>query len=140
MIEYDGIRARLLATSAVTDIVGGTSHARIYPLRLPQRGKLPAITYQRIDGEREHAMEGTSGLARIRVQLDCWATDQAGRDGYTTVKQLAAAVRGALDGWRGAQGSESIKGAFLIGDRDLHESGFFRVSMDFGIWYDESLG
>lgn len=45
---------------------------RIYPVRLPQRARLPSITYQEITLVREHAMGTDPGDVHARIQLDIY--------------------------------------------------------------------
>jgi hypothetical protein len=134
MIET-ALRAQLLATPAVTALVG----QRIYALILPQKpqggaGWVPAVTYQRIAAIRENALDGATGLVGVRFQVDSWALT------YAEVKDLAAAVRGALNGFAGAVGGENVQGSFLLADTDRYESEveLFRVSQDFRVWHREA--
>lgn len=91
----NALAGKLAGTSAISSLVG----ARIYPVLLPQDPTYPAITYQRISGERRHDLQGASGIGHPRISVSCWATTYAG------VKALAAAVRKALDGFRGTLSS-----------------------------------
>lgn len=109
--------------------------SRIYPLKLPQGWTLPAVTYQRVSGYREHCLSGASGRARPRFQIDCWASD------YDDVKDLADKVRLCLDGFKGDINTESdVGGITLEADRDLWEENIdtYRVSMDFIIPHFEA--
>lgn len=110
--------------------------ARIYPMILPQKPTLPAVTYQRIDGERESGMTQEHGMAHPRMQVDCWAAT------YSAAKAVATQVRGALQRWSGTVAGVTVLDSFLESDRDLYEPGtggqdIFRVSLDFLIWHRE---
>jgi hypothetical protein len=88
----------------------------------------------RISGGADYIMDGPSGLAQARVQIDCHA------DTYSGAKALARQVRVALSGYRD---SLRILGVFLDAERDLApESGYGvlsgRVSLDFIIHYKEA--
>jgi hypothetical protein len=89
-------------------------------------------------------MDGASGLASPRVQLDAWATTAR------EAKAVFEAVRKRLDGFRGPIGSPSraVQGAFLETERSGYEDaadagsgsgvGLYRRSTDFFIWYEEA--
>jgi len=109
--------------------------SRVYPMKLPQGWTLPAITYQRISGERAHNLSGPSGRARPRFQIDCWAAD------YDGGKDLANKVRLCLDGFKGDINTESdVGGITLEADRDIWEDDIdvYRISMDFIIPHFEA--
>jgi len=108
---------------------------RIYPMKLPQGWTLPAITYQRVSGVREHNLSGPSGRARPRFQIDCWDDD------YLDAKDLANKVRLCLDGFKGDINTESdVGGIILEADRDIWEESInvYRISMDFIIPHFEA--
>jgi hypothetical protein len=139
VIDY-AIRTRLLAVSAVADLIGGTTTPRIYPIHLPQDPKFPAITYQIISGQPEYDLEGARGLADTRIQIDCWARAKEQTDGYDSARDLAEAVRGALSGYSGTVGSDVIQECFLAGRRTSYEADaeIYRESLDFAIGYTET--
>lgn len=112
------IYSTLTTDTAVAAIVS----KRVYPVVIPQKGALPAITYQRVSGRRENGFQAGE-LTAVRVQVDCWA------DGYSEVRGLADAARDAL-----------IAADFLpIGDRDGFEDEVqvHRVILEFTIWTEE---
>lgn len=123
------LRTYVLADAMVTALVG----VRMYPRRLPQGPTLPAIAYQRIDTRREHDMDGPDGLPRARVQLSIWAASVA------AAEELAAAVRGRLDGYKGAWGSVTVGSCLCVGERDLDdpETGRNAVVQDYMIQWRE---
>lgn len=110
------IFSTLTADSGVTAIVSN----RVYPVVIPQKGTLPAITYQRVSGRRENGISGAGELVAVRVQVDCWA------ESYSSVRALADAASAAL-----------IAAGFLpVGDRDGFEDEVLvhRVILEFTIW------
>lgn len=121
--------------AAVSALVG----ARIYPLTAPQKPTYPLITYQRISGPRWTTLDGPTGIAQPRIQVDAYATTYAG------AKALAAAIRQTLDGYRGAvsttAGNVRIGGVRLETDQDLYEDdvdpALYRVQMDFMVTHEE---
>jgi len=129
MIE-EGLVTFILADTTIA----GKIVDRLYGKILPQKPTFPAMVYARISGERMFATEGETGLADGRFQIDCYAS------GLKDARELAAAVRKRLSGYKGAAGSEKINGSFLENDQDLYESAIkaHRVQMDFSVWYNEA--
>jgi hypothetical protein len=123
----------LEAHALVSPLVG----SRVYPEVLPQRPTYPAIVYQRVTTARVRSFDGPSGLARPRIQLDCYGST------YAQAKAVAAAVRLALDHKTFDAGLVHVQGAFLEDERDVRESegrdvdDERRVSMDFFVWHEE---
>ncbi len=91
----EAVTNRMLATSAITTLIGSGSAARLYPLVVPQTAALPAIAYQKISSPKEQAHTGPTHLARSRIQFTCEA------DTYAAVKALAAAVKQCWDSFQG---------------------------------------
>lgn len=118
-------------TAAVSALVAG----RVYPVQAPQNPTYPLVTYQRISAVRVRSVDGPSGLAQPRIQVDAYATTYAG------AKALAAAIRGALDGYRGTAGGVRVGGVSLLSDIDFFEEDvdpkLYRVSMDYLVTHDE---
>lgn len=82
----------LLASAALVALVG----SRITWDERPQGDVLPAVVLQWIDGVPEYSDEGFAGLTASRLQIDCWATHQPGKNGSTLAKQVARLVIAAL--------------------------------------------
>lgn len=127
-----GLRARLLADSAVAAIVG----ARIYWVDRPQETTYPAITLQTISDPRPEHLKGFDGARATRVQVDCWAKGAAG---YGVALSLARAVIAAISPPATVSGKRFGRGS-VEGQRDLGETvtdGSFvhRQSVDFSIWH-----
>ena len=120
---------RLTGYAGLTALIG----SRVYPLKMPQKPTLPAVSYQRIDGPRESAIASDMGMAHPRMQVDCWASTYAG------VKAVATQVRAALQRWSDAAASPVVLDSLLESDQDLYEAEveIYRVSMDFIIWHRE---
>ena len=123
----DVINTRLLAVAAVTDLVGVGADARIYPVERQQGSANPSITYQRVTNPKESAMGADTGLTIPRFQVDCYA------DTYREVDDLAEAVRGALQRWKGTVLGVVVQQTQMLSSQDLSESGAEekRISMDF---------
>ena len=112
------IVSALTGYTAVAALVG----TRVYPLVLPQKAALPAVSYLRVDGVQDSNLSGNSGLEAVRVQVDCWAQT------YAQAKTLDGAVADAM---AAGFGSECV----WLSDRDQYEDGakVFRVILEFSI-------
>jgi len=106
---------------------------RIYPLILPQGPTYPSVTYQRIDGPREHCMSEEAGIAYPRIQIDSWGKTKA------SVKAVATQVREALQRWNDATTNPVILDCVLDNDESSYEPdvAIHRVRQDWIIWYRE---
>lgn len=124
--------ARLGAVSDVTDLIG-TSPKRIYPQVLPQKPTLPALTYTRIDGERFYTLSEDIGMPDATIQIDSYAAS------YRAAKELATAVRVALQRWDGVAAGVTVLDVRLLGDRDLYDDEVeaSRVSADYVVQHRE---
>lgn len=129
MIIEESLVAKLLATAAVTALVG----ARIEPLVLSQGATLPAIVYQRISGPRVRSHSGPSGLAHPRIQFTCWGST------YLQAKSVAKALRQTFDGFKDLAASPAIGGLFVENDLDDYEeeTQTYQVIVDVIAWHSE---
>lgn len=111
--------------------IGAICGDRIYPLVLPQKPELPAITYQTISAVRSYHMQGEDGLPAYRVQIDAWASTMADADA------LGVQVRDCLSGFKGDADGTEMRGIFFDTERSFYESEpkLYRVSQDFIVWY-----
>lgn len=134
-----GILARLKAVSAVTDIVGSGSSARIYAMHLPQKPTLEAVVFQKISTpEVVHAFGADPGLVEERWQVSSWGNT------FAEAKTLAAAVKTALSRYSGTSDSTVFQGIFHDGGADFDEEPInensarvYRSQHDYLIWYEE---
>ncbi len=134
----EAIRTRLLSSTAISGQVGSTSNGRIYYLRLPEAGNVPAITYSRVsrigypvyNKDDAESRRLTSG----RFQVDVWSN--TGENAAT----IAGNVRRQLDGFKGTVSTLDIQGAFLMDEADGYdvETKLYRVRQDFSITHVES--
>lgn len=131
-----GLRERLKSDAGVAALVA----LRIYPDLLPQAVTYPAIRYQRITTERPSAMHGDAGVAAVQMQVDTFAVSAA------DARQLATAIRAALQRWRGVQvvptvGSIEILDSFVSNELAEYEqgtpAGIYRVMQEYRIWHRE---
>lgn len=93
----------LKTKTAITDLVGSGSAARIYYGDARQGVALPFIVMRVFDGESQEHLTGISGLATNRIEINCY--------GSTTSQayNLAEAVRLApLQKYRGTMGTTYV--------------------------------
>lgn len=136
----EGLFALLTGTAAVGAIVGD----KVYPIEVPQGARPPWVVYFRVSGPRVRSLDGPSGLAQPRFQVECQGAtaDQA--------RGLANAVRRALDGYRGtvtttASPADTVRigGISLLSDQDGFEDATgpgrrsFRRILDFLVTHEE---
>lgn len=126
--------AWLLGSSDLTDLV----ERRVTFNTRPQASGLPYASIFVVSNLPDVAMDGRTGIAQARVQIDCWAKT------YLAAKTVARAVDGRLAAVKHNEptGPQSIglQGAFPAGARDSFESqtggvgDIYRVSLDYIIW------
>ena len=86
-------KTKLKSVTAITDLVGVTTQARIYPDVLKINSSLPAITYsEHTGGESYEKLSGPLGVAETLMVVDCYAATRA------AANALAEVVRVALQG------------------------------------------
>ena len=134
------LKTYLKTKSAVTDLIGAGTAARIYPHTAKQGVALPYIVYEIFQGESYEHLGGISGLAENRIQIDCFAATSEG------AYALAEAVRLApVQMFRGTMGSTAV----TVSSDDGYESGYeppekggtqklYFVSRDYFITYAEA--
>jgi hypothetical protein len=128
-MDFQGaLRARLLADSATTTIVG----QRIYWVVRPQQDALPAITLQTITDGRPQHFGGFQAMRPSMVQIDAWGTT------YAQVRALAEAIIAALAPAHSENGIAFERG-FFSDVRDLGEqletTFIHRVSVDLTVFH-----
>ena len=129
--------AKMEADQDIYSLVG----TRIYPLLIPQTAPLPAIAYQKVSAAQSAAHNGSSHLARSRMQLTLVA------ETYADVKELATAVRACWHAFKGMVGYFEIQAAFVESESDAENEGRSLqataltvqpiVRMDIEIWHWE---
>lgn len=113
----EAVVKKMLASAAITGLIGAGDNARLYPLVIPQTAALPAVAYQKISSPKEQAHTGSSHLCRSRFQLTLVAAT------YTAVKALATAVKQCWDSFSGTviidtANSVRIDGCSIENDSD----------------------
>jgi hypothetical protein len=129
------IRTRLLSVSAVTDLVS----TRIYPLTLPQGVTMPAVRYQRVSGNSDPHVTGTTGAATARLQFDIFANTYAGAEA------LRDAIREAIDQYTGTSSGVTIHSCNAAMHMDLFDEpvhgdavGLYQMVSDYEIVHSET--
>lgn len=127
------VYAILKTSPAVTALVGGATSPRIYPNRTPQDAALPAVAYFRVSTRRRATHGAPATLARPRVQTTAQAAT------YAEAKALAAAIRGALNGFVGEIGGVKVQAALAEDEADEFgvSSDIHAVRQDWFIWQTE---
>lgn len=127
------LREFLLDDSDIAAIV----LTRVYPIKIPQAVNLASIVYTKISGQGSYHMQGPSGLARPRYQIDAWAPSV---DGATTLANL---IKDRIDGYSGVMGSGgnavTVQGAFCVDERESWDEivKLYNVGRDYFIWNEE---
>jgi hypothetical protein len=106
---------------------------RCYPVIIPQNPTYPLILYTKISGDRDHVLQGASGHAHPRFQIEAWA------ETYTGAKTLADAIRNALDDYSGTAAGTKIWSCLIDSERDIYEPEIhvYRTLQDYFIWHEE---
>lgn len=102
----------ILADNGIVAVVG----SRVFPLKIPQSVDQTSIVYTRVSGLSGHHMAGRDGLARARIQVDCWSKSA------DASSSLANLVKDRLDGYRGVMGAGptavDVQGLFFSDERE----------------------
>lgn len=115
MLE-DDIRTYLLTQLPITTLVGTDSTgspARIWPQDRRQSITASAIVYTRLNTDHLHTLTAAAGYATAFVEFECFGAT------YAAAKALGEALRGELQGYRGAMGSTTIRGVLLEDESDV---------------------
>lgn len=126
------LRAFLLADAQIAAVVS----ARVYPIKLPQGVKDTSIVYTRVSGESDYKMEGATGYARSRMQIDCWASK------VDDAVLLANLVKDALSGYSGVMGATPavfVQGVFCADERETFDDivQLYGMGRDYFIHHEE---
>lgn len=128
------LRSFLLGSTEIAAVVA----ARVYPIKLPQGTTAASIVYNRISGAGDYHMQGLSGFAKHRFQIDAWAPTAE------VASTLADLIRDRIDGYQGPMGGDSpppieVHGVFMVDQREDYDeaAGLHRMSRDFFIHFIE---
>ena len=102
------VYARLLADATVSGYLG----TKVFPVMAPMGTSLPHATYQRIGVSREPSLNGPTGEPVVTVHVTTFASS------YYDLKQIARAIRLAIDGYTGIYGNCTIQRTNLTRELD----------------------
>jgi hypothetical protein len=98
MNVYSAVYSYLSAQVPVTTLVS----TRIYPLHLPQDPVIPAIVVTQVAEESDHHLTGKAGHSRATLKFACLSQDM--QEAF----DIAEALRGVMQGYRGTMGSYTV--------------------------------
>lgn len=107
---------------------------RIYPVKLPQGVKLPALTYRRASRSGQYTFGGAVKLPAVRLEITTWHSD------YKEVKSVAEKLRVELDGYTGDLGGVTTPFIELVTEEDVYsdEAQLFGLQADYEITVSET--
>jgi hypothetical protein len=113
--------------------------SRVYPAAIPQGAAMPAVAYRLISSLDLDGLDGSIGVRKAAVQVDCYAAT------YMEVKTLAAAALEALQDFDGTMGTVEqtiVHDCLRIGELDVYfppdgHAGRHYIPLEFEITYQE---
>lgn len=118
------IKSTLLLVLISDPDVSALAGSRVYPMRLPQLGLLPAMTYQLISNNPVSSIDGDSGLDNVRMQITCWA-----KTSYQAIA-LSLAARRAIE-----KAASSLKAIMIMElDTEDPETRSYGIITDYSMW------
>ena len=108
--------------------------ARIFPLVVRKETTWPMLTYNLLSSTGEYTLAGPMGWRTAQIDMTAWATD------YKPAKELAEAVRAALDGFSQAMTVGPIKWIQVAFNPDdyVDEMGVYACGMTLQVEYDDT--
>lgn len=99
---------------------------RCYPIKLPERVVLPALTYFQVSGVENNTHDGYDGTSINRWQISCWART------YKEAKELAEQVKQQLRTFSGGI-VYIVEKSMLGNEMDLYEpdTGIYHIPVEF---------
>lgn len=139
MTMLEALHVFLSGKAAITTTAG--VGARIYRGSRPQTtATLPAITYRKVSGQDVLYQSGTSTLANLRVEVECWATTPSGAEAIrTAIRDVCQRYSGTI-----TSGAESVVVVLMTVDEDFEAydpptdksiSGVYSAIVDLFIWW-----
>jgi hypothetical protein len=102
------LRSALIADAGVNALIG----SRIYPLLAPASTSLPFVVWRRSGINREQTLGPPMGVPRVSVEYTIFATT------YYSARNVADAMRRALDGYGGILDNVEVKQSSLEDESD----------------------
>lgn len=119
------LNAHLRANAGLAAIVG----TRVEWAKVPQGMAMPAVILHAISAPPLYDLDGRVGLVGELVQIDCWATT------FLTARNLAAAVKSALDGLNTPPLQAFIENERSDLDTAEGRPDLYRTSLDCRVWH-----
>ena len=130
----EGIFARAIAVSGLTDLIGLTP-SRFYPVRLPQNPTYPCCMFELFGYEETSAMNAAPKLSRRNLRIHCYATTAAG------IAALGRQVRLAFQRYSGAVGGITFQDITVESMNDAPFSANVKINervIDFDVAFEET--
>lgn len=134
MIEFD--LRQFLSTRTEVQAYVGSSPARVFPVKAPQKVAMPYQTFRRLSGGFTHTLQGGAQTTLGRFGVSSFAAD------YETAKELAFATRENMQGFGGELKHLHVYGITCDNEEDLYEdptdasdTGAYHVFQEYGIKY-----
>jgi hypothetical protein len=130
------IIALILATPALTALIGAAPNHRIAPMFNEQDTGYPNIAYSCSDEQSEHTLDGGAGYHQASFTFECWDLSFSG------VVTLSKTLRDSLKNYRGTSDGINIQHIKYAGKLDLLEEfprdpPLFRRNVFFEVTYQE---
>jgi hypothetical protein len=108
--------------ATIQTALGALVSGRCYPLVAPDPAVKPYIVYSLISDVQLNSLDGFSGLAEKRVQVDVYTTS------YGATKATATACKSAM--------AIGLPQSIHLSSQDLYEpdTQLYRITMDFSLW------
>ena len=135
MAKSFSVEKRIFSRLSSSAAVYGLVKNRIYPDALPHKPTYPAITYQLVSSEFEHAFGSDPGNITSRYQVTFWDKTHSG------AVAGREAVEEALSRYRTATGAPTISDTFQEGQNNFLDDGrdqeaIHRAISDFVFFYE----
>ena len=131
LVEF---RAYIISDPAVQSLIG----TRMYPVTLPQKPTLPAVSYQVIGTTRKPTMRHDDEAPMTRIQVDSWSLSMS------SAEQVDDAIRSLFHNYQrdelGGSPGALVFGVFVDGYRTDYEPDtlLYRVSRDYRVFHAEN--
>jgi len=128
-----GLQQLVVADAGVQAAIG----TRFYPVLIPENVTYPCATYQVISDVPDYLLDGTKGLATIRLQVDTWSGGPANAT-YAQAKAAQKAIRSVLELYRGVlPDGTRVAGVFVTNAMDGFEqdSRSYRTTTDYMVTF-----
>lgn len=126
----DALFSYLSTYSGLTSII----NKKIYPIIIPQKVVLPAITFIKIsENQMMSATEGNYGMVNPTYQITCHAKT------HSQCRSIATQVKSALTNYSGTMGDTTVQGCFFVNEFESHDNDIdnesYSIAIDFEFYY-----